>query len=45
LDRCAASETFGVDMGLGSAVAMEYHDRVPFKFNGTIKKVTVKYID
>ena len=28
-------------MDLGSAVALEYHDKVPYKFNGTIEK----YID
>ena len=40
-----ASETFDVGMDLGSAVALEYHERVPFKFNGKIEKVNIKYID
>jgi arylsulfatase len=39
------AETFDVGMDLGSAVALDYHARAPFKFNGTIKKVTIKYID
>ena len=40
-----ASETFDVGMDTGSAVAMEYHDRIPFKFNGKIEKINIKYID
>ncbi len=40
-----AIEIFDVGMDLGSAVASEYHERVPFKFNGTIEKVNIKYID
>jgi len=40
-----ASETFDVGMDKGSAVAMEYHDKVPFKFNGRINKINIKYID
>jgi len=40
-----ASETFDVGMDTGSGVAMEYHEQVPFKFNGTINKITVRYID
>ncbi len=40
-----ASETFDVGMDTASAVAMEYHDRVPFKFNGKIEKLNIKYID
>jgi hypothetical protein len=39
------SETFDVGMDLGSAVALDYHDRIPFKFNGKIKKMNIKYID
>jgi len=39
-----ASETFDVGMDTGSGVAVEYHDKVPFKFNGKIKKINVKYI-
>ena len=40
-----ASETFDVGMDTGSGVAMEYHEQVPFKFNGTINKIIVKYTD
>lgn len=40
-----ASESFDVGMDLGSGVAMEYHDRVPFAFNGKIERLNIKYID
>jgi len=40
-----ASETFDVGMDKGSAVAMEYHDKIPFKFTGKIKKINIKYIN
>ena len=40
-----ASESFDVGMDLGSGVAMEYHDKIPFKFSGTINKINVRYID
>ena len=40
-----ASESFDVGMDLGSAVALEYHQRVPFKFNGKIEKLNIRYID
>jgi len=40
-----ASETFDVGLDTGSGVAMEYHDRVPFAFNGEIKSLNIKYID
>lgn len=39
-----ASETFDVGMDLGSPVALDYHDRVPFKFTGKIEKINIKYI-
>jgi arylsulfatase len=39
-----ASETFDVGMDLGSPVALDYYDRAPFKFNGTIEKINIKYI-
>jgi hypothetical protein len=32
-------------MDIDLAIAMEYYDRVPFKFNGKIEKVNIKYID
>ena len=40
-----ASETFDVGMDLGSPVAMDYVDRAPFKFNGTINKIHIRYLD
>ena len=33
---------FGID--LGSPVGLEYYDKAPFKFNGTIEQVKVKYV-
>jgi len=38
-----ASETFDVGMDLGSPVALDYHDRAPFKFNGTINRIRIAY--
>jgi len=40
-----ASESFDVGMDYGSAVALEYHERIPFKFNGKIAKLNIRYID
>jgi len=40
-----ASETFDVGKDLGSPVAMDYLERAPFKFNGTIEKIHIKYTD
>ena len=39
-----ASETFDIGMDLGSPVSLDYHDRAPFKFNGKIEKINIKYI-
>ncbi|NOQ92875.1 MAG: hypothetical protein GQ552_09205, partial [Flavobacteriaceae bacterium] len=39
-----ASETFDVGEDKGSGVALDYHDRIPFKFNGKINKINIKYI-
>lgn len=30
---------------LGSPITMEYLDRVPFEFTGTIKKIHISYLD
>ena len=38
-----ASETFDIGMDLGSPVALDYHEQAPFKFNGKIHKVHIKY--
>lgn len=40
-----ASESFDVGLDLGSAVALEYHDLIPFKFNGKIEKINIRYTD
>ena len=37
-----ASETFDVGMDLGSPVSLDYFDRRPFAFTGTIEKVEVE---
>jgi arylsulfatase len=39
-----ASESFDVGMDKGSAVALEYHEDLPFKFTGEIKRLNIKYI-
>ncbi len=39
-----ASETFDIGMDLGSPVSLDYHERAPFKFNGQIEKINIKYI-
>jgi len=40
-----ASESFDVGMDLGSAVALDYHKRIPYKFNGKIEKINIRYMD
>ncbi len=39
-----ASETFDVGMDLGSPVSLDYHERAPFAFNGTIEKTHIRYL-
>ncbi|UCF65376.1 MAG: sulfatase-like hydrolase/transferase, partial [bacterium] len=39
-----ASETFDIGTDLGSPVALDYYDRAPFKFNGKINRINIKYI-
>lgn len=39
-----ASETFDVGKDLGSPVALDYLDRAPFEFNGSIEKINIKYL-
>jgi len=39
-----ASETFDVGMDLGSPVSLDYHDRAPFAFNGTIETIRIRYL-
>jgi arylsulfatase len=38
-----ASETFDVGKDLGSPVALDYHKRAPFKFNGKIHRIHIAY--
>jgi len=38
-----ASETFDIGMDLGSPVSLDYHDRAPFEFNGTINRIHIAY--
>jgi arylsulfatase len=40
----SAFETFDVGEDLGSPVALDYYDRAPFRFDGKIKKIHIKYI-
>ncbi len=39
------SETFDVGVDLGSPVALDYSDRAPFRFNGKIEKIHIRYIE
>ena len=38
-----ASETFDVGMDLGSPVSLDYHERMPFRFNGKIDRLQIRY--
>ena len=40
----SASETFDIGIDLGSPVALDYHERAPFPFNGTIARIHFRYI-
>ena len=39
-----ANDCLDIGQALGSPVSLDYRDRAPFKFNGTIEQVHVKYI-
>ena len=39
-----SSETFDVGKDLGSPVSLDYYDRAPFRFNGKIEKIDIRYI-
>jgi arylsulfatase len=41
----SSSDTFDVGMDLGSPVALDYFDRAPFRFNGKIEKINIRYTD
>jgi arylsulfatase A-like enzyme len=38
------NDCLDIGIALGSPVSLDYHKKAPFKFNGTIDKVNVKYI-
>ena len=39
-----ASETFDIGIDLGSPVALDYHDRAPFPFNGMTERIHFHYM-
>ncbi len=39
-----ANDCLDFGMALGSPVSLDYYDKAPFKFNGAIEKVHVKYL-
>ncbi|WP_408097130.1 arylsulfatase [Peredibacter sp. HCB2-198] len=40
-----ANDTFDVGTDLGSPVSLDYYDAAPFKFNGSIHLVDIRYLD
>jgi hypothetical protein len=39
-----ANDCLDIGIALGSPVSLDYHKKMPFRFNGTIDKMNVKYI-
>ena len=39
-----ANDCLDIGIALGSPVSLDYYDKVPFKFNGTIEQVHVRYV-
>ena len=39
-----ANDCLDIGIALGSPVSLDYREKAPFKFNGEIQKVNVKYI-
>jgi hypothetical protein len=39
-----ANDCLDIGIALGSPVSLDYYDKVPFKFNGTIEQLHVGYI-
>ena len=39
-----ANDCLDIGTDLGSPVSVDYYDQAPFKFNGKIEKVFVKYV-
>ena len=40
---CTANDCLDIGIVHGSPLSLDYYDKVPFKFNGTIKKMHVRY--
>jgi len=40
----SANECFDIGTDLDSPVSQAYYDKAPFKFNGTIESVNIKYL-
>ena len=40
----AANDCLDIGIALGSLVSLDYYDKLPFKFNGTIEQVHVTYL-
>ena len=39
-----ANDCLDIGIAHGSPVSLDYYDKAPFKFNGTIEQVHVKYV-
>ena len=39
-----ANDCLDIGIALGSPVSLDYYDKAPFKFNGTIEQVRVEYV-
>jgi arylsulfatase len=39
-----ANDCLDIGIALGSPVSLNYYDKMPFKFNGTIEQMHVKYV-
>ena len=40
----SANECLDIGIALGSPVSLDYYDKAPFKFNGTIDRVHIAYV-
>ena len=39
-----ANDCLDIGIALGSPVSLDYYDKAPFKFNGTIDEMRVEYL-
>jgi arylsulfatase len=39
-----ANDCLDIGIALGSPVSLDYYDKAPFKFNGTIERVHMEYM-